>query len=69
MAGAIDGQVQYCNIDSQVSTFAIIDTEHCVPFESLSTSDNAELLQKLNSGFKNQYLLRLLDWSKFSGSK
>ena len=38
MAGAIDGQVQYCNIDSPVSTFAIID--------------NAKPLQKLKSGFK-----------------
>ena len=38
MAGAIDGQVQYCNIDSQESTFAI--------------TDNAKPLQKLNSGFK-----------------
>ena len=42
------------------STFTIIDTKHYVPFVSLSTQDNAKLLQQLKSGFK-----RIINWHEF----
>ena len=40
--------------------FAITDTKRYVPVVTLSTQDNAKLLQELQSGFK-----RTVDWSKY----
>ena len=65
---------------NRVTTFAITDTKLYGPVVTLSTNDNAKLLQKLKSGFKrtinrNKYQLkvtieqRLLIWSKLSRSK
>ena len=40
--------------------FAINDTKHFVEVITLSTQDNAELLQQLKSGFK-----RKINWNKY----
>ena len=47
------------NVANQNATFAITDTKLCVPVVTLSTQENAKLLQQLKSGFK-----RLIDWNK-----
>ena len=44
-------------------TFAIIETKLYVPAVSLSTQDNAKLLQQLKSGFK-----RTINWKKYQSS-
>ena len=41
-------------------TFAITDTKLYVPVVTLSTKENAKLLQQLNSGFK-----RIINWNKY----
>ena len=38
--------------DTKATTFAITDTKLYVPVVTLSTQDNAELLQQVKSGFK-----------------
>ena len=43
--------------------FAITDTKLYVPVVTLSTQDNAKLLQQLKSGFK-----RTINWSKYESS-
>ena len=40
--------------------FAITDTKFYVPVVTLSTKENAKLLQQLNSGFK-----RVINWNKY----
>ena len=40
------------NTSAQETKFAITDTKLCVPVVTLSTQDNAKLLQQLKSGFK-----------------
>ena len=40
--------------------FKITDTKLYVPFVTLSTQDNAKLLQQLKSGFK-----RTINWNKY----
>ena len=40
------------NVANQNATFAITDTKLYVPVVTLSTQDNAKLLQQLKSGFK-----------------
>ena len=42
-------------------TFAITDTKIYVPVVTLSTKENAKLLQQLKSGFK-----RVINWNKYS---
>ena len=44
----------------QNTTFAITDTKLYVPVVTLSTQDNAKLLQQLKSGFK-----RVINWNKY----
>ena len=44
---------------NQVATFAITDTKLYVPVVTLSTQDNAKLLQQLESGFQ-----RIINWNK-----
>ena len=43
--------------------FAITDTKLYVPVVTLSTQDNAKLLQQLKSGFK-----RTINWNKYQSS-
>ena len=43
--------------------FAITETKRYVPVVTLSTQDNAKLLQQLKSGFK-----RTIDWNKYESS-
>ena len=43
-----------------VGTFAITDTKLYVPVVTLSTQENAKLLQQLKSGFK-----RVINWNKY----
>ena len=43
--------------------FAITDTKLYVPVVTLSTQDNAKLLQQLKSGFK-----RTINWNKYESS-
>ena len=45
---------------NQIATFAITDTKLYVPVVTLSTQDNAKLLEQLKSGFK-----RLINWNKY----
>ena len=40
------------NTSAQETKFTITDTKLCVPVVTLSTQDNAKLLQQLKSGFK-----------------
>ena len=42
----------YTNVANQNSTFEITKTKLYVPVVTLSTQDNAELLQQLKLGFK-----------------
>ena len=42
----------YTNVDNQVPTFTITETNLYVPVVTLSTQDNAKLLSQLKSGFK-----------------
>ena len=65
--------------------FAITDEKLHVPVVTLSTQDNAKLIQQLKSGFKRTIndsnyqsapkntdtkpIFKLLDWSKFSRSE
>ena len=44
----------------QATTFAITDAKFYVPVVTLSTEDNAKLLQQLKSGFK-----RTVNWNKY----
>ena len=48
------------NIANQVATFEITNTKLYVPVVSLSTQENAKLLQQLKSGFK-----RVINWNKY----
>ena len=43
--------------------FAITETKLYVPVITLSTKDNAKLLQQLKSGFK-----RIINWNKYESS-
>ena len=45
---------------TDAGTFKIADTKLYVPVESLSTEDNAKLLQQLKSGLK-----RIVNWNKY----
>ena len=47
-------------IDDQVPTFTITDTKLYIPVVTLSTQDNAKLLEQLKSGFK-----RTFNWNKY----
>ena len=48
------------DVADQNTTFAITDTTLYVPVVTLSTQDNAKLLQQLKSGFK-----RVINWNKY----
>ena len=48
------------NVLNQVATFKITDTKLYVPVVTLSTQENAKLLQQLKSGFK-----RVINWNKY----
>ena len=52
--------IVYSNIANQGATFAITKTKLYVPVVTLSTQDNAKLLQQLKSGFK-----RIFNWNKY----
>ena len=46
--------------DTKTTTFATTDTKLYVPVVTLSTQDNAKLLEQLRSGFK-----RTINWNKY----
>ena len=46
--------------DAKATTFAITDTKLYVPVVTLSTQDNAKLLQQLKLGFK-----RSIHWNRY----
>ena len=48
------------NVAAQATTFSITDTKIYVPVVTLSTEDNAKLLEQLKSGFK-----RTINWNKY----
>ena len=48
------------NIAAQATTFSITDTELYVPVVTLSTQDNAKLLEQLKFGFK-----RTINWNRY----
>ena len=47
-------------VDSEVPTFAITDTKLYVPVVTLSTEDNAKLLQQFKSSYKST-----INWNKY----
>ena len=48
------------NVANQNATFVITDTKLYVPVVTLSTQENAWLLQQFKSGFK-----RVINWNKY----
>ena len=48
------------NVANQIAAFSITDTKLYAPVVTLSTQDNAKLLEQLNSGFK-----RIINWNKY----
>ena len=50
----------YTNVNNEVPTFTITETNLYAPVVTLSTQDNAKLLPQLKSGFK-----RTLSWNKY----
>ena len=46
--------------DTKTTTFAITDTKLYFPVVTLSTQNNAKLLQQLKSGFR-----RTINWNKY----
>ena len=50
----------YTDVNNQVPTFTITETNLYVPVVTLSTQDNAKLLPQLKSGFK-----RTISWNKY----
>ena len=50
----------YTNVNNQVPTFTITETNLYVPVVTLSTQDNAKLLPQLKSGFK-----RTISWNEY----
>ena len=52
--------ITYTDIADQVPTFTITETDLYVPVVTLSTQDNAKLLQQLKSCFK-----RTISWNKY----
>ena len=50
----------YTDVNNQVPTFTIIETNLYAPVVTLSTQDNAKLLPQLKSGFK-----RTIRWNKY----
>ena len=50
----------YNDVENQVSTFTITETNLYVPVVTLSTQDNAKLLPQLKSGFK-----WTISWNKY----
>ena len=50
----------YTNVNNQILTFTLTETNLYIPVVTLSTRDNAKLLPQLKSGFK-----RKIDWNKY----
>ena len=50
----------YTNVNNQVPTLTITETNLYVPIVTLSTQENAKLLPQLKSGFK-----RTISWNKY----
>ena len=48
------------NVAAQATTFSITDTKLFVPVVTLSTQDNAKVLEQLKSSFK-----RTINWKKY----
>ena len=48
------------DVANQIATFAITGTKLYVPVVTLSTQDNAKLLEQLNSSFK-----RVINWNRY----
>ena len=48
------------NVTAQITTFSITDTKLHIPVVTLSTQDNAKILERLKSGFK-----RTINWNKY----
>ena len=55
-----DCVVSHIDVANQIPTFTITETNLYVPVVTLSTQDNAKLLQHLESGFK-----RTISWNKY----
>ena len=51
------------DVANQIATFAITDTKLFVPLATLSTQDNAKLLEQLKSA-----LQRVIDWDNIHQS-
>ena len=55
-----DYVIIYTNVDNQIPTFTITETNLYVPIVTLLTQDNAKLLPQLKSGFK-----KAISWNKY----
>ena len=55
-----DCVIIYTDVDNQISTFTITETNLYVPVVTLLTQENAKLLPQLKSGFK-----RTISWNKY----
>ena len=53
------GVIVYTNVANQDATFAITETKLYVTVVTLSTQDNAKVMEQLKSGFK-----RIINWNK-----
>ena len=51
-------------VANQGSKFSVTDGKRCFPLLTLSTQDNAKLLEQLKSGFK-----RSIKWSKYQSKE
>ena len=57
---SVNCAIVYTNVVNQGATLAITETKLYVPVVTLSTQDNAKLLQQLKSGFQ-----RIINWDKY----
>ena len=63
MTWSRDCVIIYTNVDNQVPTFTITETNLYVPVVTLSTQDNSKLIPQLKSGFE-----RTINWNKYLGN-
>ena len=55
-----DWVIIYTDVNNQVPTFTITETNLYIPIVTLSTQDNSKLLPQLTNGFK-----RTITWNKY----
>ena len=56
---SVNCAIIFKNVNNQVPTFAITETNLYVPVVTLSTQDNEKLLPQLKSGYKKEKSVRI----------